>query len=82
MKFNLRLISFSHKKTRILLTIAEVIRVAYKLSCSGWTSTYVGQTVRHLTASIEELKKSDSSVGLHFQQCSLEGIPQIILGKL
>ena len=30
-------------------------RVFYKLSCNGCTSTYVGQTVRHLTTRIEEL---------------------------
>ena len=28
-------------------------RTVYKLSCSGCTSTYVGQTVRHLTTRIE-----------------------------
>ena len=48
-------------------------RVVYKLSCSGCTSTYVLQTVRHLTTRIEEHKKADSPVGLHFQQCQLEG---------
>ena len=48
-------------------------RVVYKMSCSGCTSTYVGQTVRHLTIRIEEHKKADSPVGLHFQQCLLEG---------
>ena len=48
-------------------------RVVYKLSCSGCTSTYVGQTVRHLTTRIEEHKKADSPVGIHLQQCQLEG---------
>ena len=48
-------------------------RVVYKLSCSGCTSTYVGQTVRHLTTRIEEHKKADSPVGLHLQRCQLEG---------
>ena len=48
-------------------------RVVYKLSCSGCTSTYVGQTVRHLITRIEEHKKVDSPVGLHLQQCQLEG---------
>ena len=48
-------------------------RVVYKLSCSGCTSTYVGQTVRHLTTRIEEHRKADSPVGLHLQQCQLEG---------
>ena len=47
--------------------------VVSELSCSGCTSTYVGQTVRHLTTRIEEHKKADSSVGLHCQQCQLEG---------
>ena len=47
-------------------------RVVY-MSCSGCTSTYVGQTVRHLTTRIEEHKKADSPVGLHLQQCQLEG---------
>ena len=48
-------------------------RVVYKQSCSGCTSTYVGQTFRHLTTRIEEHKKADSPVGLHLQQCQLEG---------
>ena len=48
-------------------------RGVYKLSCSGCTSTYVGQTVRHLATRIEENKKADSPVGLHLQQCQLEG---------
>ena len=47
--------------------------MVYKLSCSGCTSTYVGQTVRHLATRIEEHKKADSPVGLHLQQCQLEG---------
>ena len=48
-------------------------RVVYKLSCSGCTSTYVGQTVRHLITRIEEYKKADSPVGVHLKQCQLEG---------
>ena len=48
-------------------------RVVYKLSSSGCTSTYVGQTVRHLNSRIEDHKKADSPVGLHLQQCQLEG---------
>ena len=47
-------------------------RVVYKLSCSGCTSTYVGQTIRFLTTRIEEHKKADSPVGLHLPQCQLE----------
>ena len=47
--------------------------VVYKLLCSGCTSTYVGQTVQHLTTRIEEHKKADSPVGPHVQQCQLEG---------
>ena len=48
-------------------------KVVYKLSFSGCTSTFVGQIVRHLTTRIEEDKKADSPVGLHLQQCNLEG---------
>ena len=48
-------------------------RVVYKLSCSGCTPTYAGQTVRHLTNRNKEHKKADSPVGLHFQQCQVEG---------
>ena len=57
-------------------------RVVYKLSCIGCTSTYVGQNVRKLTTIIEEHKKADSPVGLHLQQCQLEEIAQISVGKL
>ena len=57
-------------------------RVVYKLSCSGCTSTYVEQIVQHLTARIEEHKKADSLVGLHLQQCQLEGNRAILVGKL
>ena len=38
-------------------------RVVYKLSCSGCTSTYVGQAVRQINTRIEEHKKADSPVG-------------------
>ena len=48
-------------------------RIVSKLSCSRCTSNYVGQTVRHMTTRIEEHKKADSPVGLHLQQCQLEG---------
>ena len=48
-------------------------RVVFKLSFSGCTSTYVGQTVRHLTTRIQDYKKADSPVGLHLQQCQIEG---------
>ena len=47
--------------------------MVYKLSFSGCNSTYVGQTVRHLITRIEEHKKADSPVGIHLQQCELEG---------
>ena len=48
-------------------------RVVYKLSCSGCNSNYVGQTLRYLTIRIEEYKKAESLLGLHLQQCQLEG---------
>ena len=48
-------------------------RVVDKLSGSRCISTYVGQTNRHLTTRIEKHKKADSPVGLHLQQCQLEG---------
>ena len=49
------------------------LRVVYKLSISGCTFTYVGQTVRHQTLKLEEHKKADSPVGLHLDQRSLKG---------
>ena len=48
-------------------------RVVHKLLYSGCTSTYVGQTVRHLTTRIGKHKKADSPVGLHLQQSQLDG---------
>ena len=32
-------------------------RVVYQLSCSGCSSTYVGQTVRHLTRELRNIRK-------------------------
>ena len=55
----LRNLTKDHKKTSIMFTITEAFsfdlksRVVYKLSCTECTSTYVGQTVRHLTTRIE-----------------------------
>ena len=57
-------------------------RVVYKLSCHGCISTYVEQTVRHLTTRIEEHKKAGSPVGLHFSNVNLREIAQILVGKL
>ena len=48
-------------------------RVVYKLSCSESISTYVEQTVRHLTTRIEEHKKADTPVEFHLQQYQFEG---------
>ena len=48
-------------------------KVVYKLACSGCTSSYCGQTVRHVITRNEKHKKADSPVGLHLQQSSLEG---------
>ena len=48
-------------------------RVVYKLTCSGCNSTYVGQTVRHLTTRIEEHHKEDSPVGQHLRECDRDG---------
>ena len=56
--------------------------MVYKLSCSGCTSTYVGQTVQHLTTRNEEQKEADSSVGLHLQQCSLQGNRADLSGEI
>ena len=47
-------------------------RVVCKLSFSGRTSTYVGQTVRHLTTRIGE-QKNRLTGRPHLQQCQLEG---------
>ena len=54
--------------------------MVYKLSGSGCTSTYVGQTIRRLTTRIEEKKKADSSVGLCI--AVLREIVQILIGNL
>ena len=43
-------------------------KVAYKLTCSGFNSTYVGQTVRHLATRVDEHRKGDSPVGQHLLQ--------------
>ena len=48
-------------------------RVVFKFSCSICASTYVGQSVHHLSTRIEELKKADSPVSLHLQHCCLDG---------
>ena len=57
-------------------------RVVYKPSYIGCTSTYVGQTGRHLTTRIEEHKNADSPVGLHLQQFQLEGNSADLSGEI
>ena len=38
-------------------------KVVYKLTCIGFNSTYVGQTVRNLATRVDEHRKGDSTVG-------------------
>ena len=47
-------------------------KVAYKLTCSGCNSTYVGQTVRHLATRIDEYRKRVSPIGQHLLECNKE----------
>ena len=47
-------------------------KVVYRIECCGCKSIYVGQTVRHLTTSIEEHRKEDIPVGQHLRQCGSE----------
>ena len=50
-------------------------KMVSKLSCRGCIPVYVGQTVRHLTLTTRKQnhRKTESAIGLHFQQYSLEG---------
>ena len=73
MVFTTRKLESSLPSLKSAVSIDLKSRVVYKLSCKGCTSTYVGQIVRHMTTRIEEHKKADSPVGLHLQQCQLEG---------
>ena len=41
----------------------------YELSCCACSSTYVGQTCRHLATRISEHKKTDSPVRQHVVEC-------------
>ena len=47
-------------------------KVAYKLTCSGCNSTYVGQTVRHLATRIDEYRKRVSPIGQHLLEWNKE----------
>ena len=46
--------------------------MVYKLTCSGCNSTYVGQTVRHLTTRVNKHRKGDSPVGKSLLECNRE----------
>ena len=46
--------------------------MAYKLTCSGCNSTYVGQSVRHLATRGDEHRKVDSPVGQHLLEANKE----------
>ena len=43
--------------------------VVYKITCSRCKLCYVGQTSRHLLNRIEEHKRKNSPVGIHFDLC-------------
>ena len=47
-------------------------KMVYKLTCSGCSSTYVGQAVRRLATKIDEHRKGDSPVGQHLLDCNKE----------
>jgi len=46
-----------------------ISNVIYKFKCSGCTSTYVGQTVRHLNARASEHKYKKEAIRKHVDQC-------------
>ena len=46
--------------------------MVYKLTCSGYNSTCVGQRVRHLATKVDEHRKEDSSEGLHLLERNKE----------
>ena len=46
--------------------------VVYKLTSSGFNSTYVGHTVRHLATRVDEHRKGDSPVGQRLLECNKE----------
>ena len=47
-------------------------KVVHRFECCGCKSIYVGQTVRYLTARIEEHRIEDTSVGQHIRQWGSE----------
>ena len=47
-------------------------KMVYKLTCSGFNSTYVGQTVRHLAARVDEHRKRNSPLGQHLLESNKE----------
>ena len=47
-------------------------KMGYSFECCGSKSIYVGQTVRYLTARIEEHRKEDTPVGQHIRQWGIE----------
>jgi len=47
-------------------------RVVYQIQCPGCTASYVGCTVRHLSARIGEHRNIKAPVGSHFTQCVYE----------
>ena len=43
--------------------------VVYKVTCSGCSSIYVGQTSQHVATRNSEHQKKDSPVGQHLVEC-------------
>ena len=49
-------------------------RVVYQIECPGCQSSYVGCTIRHLSARIGEHRNARTPVGSHFKNCISDSI--------
>ena len=61
-------IIFTTRKLKTCLPSLKTARelrskVVYKLTCSGYNSTYISQTVQHLATRVDERRKGDSPKG-------------------
>ena len=71
-KFTTRKLKTSLSSLKTFFSRELRTKGVYRLPCSQFNSTYVGQTVRHLATRVDEHRKGDSPVRQHLLECNKE----------